>query len=251
MKLAIWRSVELVGSMESLLNTLREKKEELVDGNLASVMGAFDSSLAKVSETSADVLTQAKEQYEDKMGTAKAHSEMALTQLHESEEKFFDQLKGGIHQCIARPYDTAAVALGVSLLLFPGPRRALYRGTIGMFQSEEAIYRNTESKLATLKKTLESQGTQATAAEASAAAAAQEMNAAKARLKAARSQLASLTKQANSLETQANEMKVAMKKLPGKEALRLRSELADAGSTASFQRSALEKSLRRATNALG
>ena len=57
--------------MESLLNTLREKKEELVDGNMASMKGAFDSSLAQVSETSADVLTQAKEQYEDKMGIAK------------------------------------------------------------------------------------------------------------------------------------------------------------------------------------
>uniref|UniRef100_A0A7S0MSN7 Uncharacterized protein n=1 Tax=Pyramimonas obovata TaxID=1411642 RepID=A0A7S0MSN7_9CHLO len=236
--------------MESLLKTLQEKKEEFVDGNIASVVGAFDSTIAKASEASADVLTQAKEQYEDKMGTAKAHSEMTLAQLHESEEKFFDQLKGGIHQCIARPYDTAAVALGVSLLLLPGPRRVLYRSTLGMFQSEEAIYRNTESKLATLKKTLESQGTQASAAEASAVEAAQQMEAARARLRAAKSQLTSLTKQATGLEMQAAEMKLAMKKLPGKEALRLRSELADAGSTAAFQRNALEKSLRRAVKAL-
>eukprot|EP00959_Pyramimonas_sp_CCMP1952_P046880 979038-Pyramimonas_sp.AAC.3 len=60
--------------MESLLNTLKEKKAELVDGNIASVKTAFDSSIAKASEATADALTQAKEQYEDKLGTAKESS---------------------------------------------------------------------------------------------------------------------------------------------------------------------------------
>jgi len=236
--------------MESLFATLQEKKKEYVDGNVAALRSTIDSSIAQASVVSADALSQATEQYEDNLGTAKAHSEVALMQFHDSEERFFGDLKGFVHQCIARPYDTAAVALGVAAVVLPGPRRMLWRNTLGMFQSEEAIYRNTESKMVTLKATLETQAAQATAAEAQAAESAGEMVAARARLQAAKAQLAGLTKQATRLEAQAVDMKAAMKKLPGKEALRLRSELADSQSSAAFQRSALEKSLKRAMNAL-
>jgi hypothetical protein len=62
--------------MESLFANLKEKKKEYVDGNVAALRSTIDSSVAEASVVSTDALSQAMEQYEDKLGTAKVGDEL-------------------------------------------------------------------------------------------------------------------------------------------------------------------------------
>lgn len=63
----------------------------------------------------------------------------------------------GVDVVVSHKDEALAGGLLAAALLLPGPRRLLYRATLGRFRSQEAVFRSAELKAAQLGEKLEVQ----------------------------------------------------------------------------------------------
>jgi hypothetical protein len=154
---------------------------------------------------------------------------------------FFKKLKDGVHIAAQNPNVTYGVLGVTALLALRTPRRLLYRHTIGRFQSEQAMLARAETKVKEMRQTVDILRNESKKLEERARLAEEELLRGRTKLKNTGTQLSSLSRSAYKTETAARGLVDNLRDLPGREALRLRAEVAAMTSEAKQQRSVLDK----------
>ncbi|MCD9646674.1 RGS1-HXK1-interacting protein 1 [Datura stramonium] len=157
------------------------------------------------------------------------------------EEVFFRKIKDELVTAREHPAMAGGIGIAAGLLLMRGPRRFLFRQTLGRLQSEEAKFSKAEKNVKELslsvglmkkesKKLLE----RATLAE-------EDMKRGHSHLMVAGNQIQSVAKSVYKVEAQAADLMDVLREIPGREALKLRAEVASMASHVCQQRTAIEK----------
>lgn len=164
------------------------------------------------------------------------------------EDAFFGKLKEGAVIAREYPLSTCTVAAGIGLLLMRSPRRFLFRHTIGRFQSEESLLANAENKVKDFRQSVELLKNESRKLQERATLAEEEMKRGQMKLKNAGNQIQSLVRSVYKTESQATGLMDSLREIPGREALKLRADVASMAYEAKQQRSALVKQVLKITN---
>jgi hypothetical protein len=173
--------------------------------------------------------------------TAQKYADRAKQEYFHYEGLFFNKLKEGVHVAAQNPNTTFGVLGVTAVLALRTPRRFLYRYTIGRFQSEQAMLARAETKVKEMRQTVDILKNESKKLEERARLAEEELLRGRTKLKNSGSQLSSLSRSAYKTESSARVLMDNLRDLPGREALRLRAEVADMTSEAKQQRHALDK----------
>lgn len=166
---------------------------------------------------------------------------MAKQEYWHYEGLFFKKLKEGVHVAAQNPNITYGVLGVTAILALRTPRRFLYRQTLGRLQSEEAMLARAETKVKEMRQTVDGLRNETKKLEERARLAEEEMTRGRTKLKNTGSQLSSLSRNAYKTESSARALMDNLRDLPGREALRLRAEVAAMTSEAKQQRGVLDK----------
>ncbi|KAJ8747728.1 hypothetical protein K2173_014503 [Erythroxylum novogranatense] len=166
---------------------------------------------------------------------------LAISHFNSYEHAFFSKLKEEL--TIAREHPSAAVGftLAASFLLFRGPRRFLFRHTLGRFQSEEAQFLRAEKNVKDFNLSVELVKKESRKLVERAALAEKDMKHGQQELMDAGSHIHRLAKSVYKVETKAVDLMDELREIPGREALKLRAEVASMASVLKQQRMALYK----------
>ncbi|XP_044473556.1 RGS1-HXK1-interacting protein 1-like [Mangifera indica] len=161
------------------------------------------------------------------------------------EQTFLNKVKEQLKS--AREHPGAAIGISVSagFLLLRGPRRFLFRHTLGRLQSEEAKFVRTENNVKELTLSVDLMKKESKKLLERASLAEKDMKRGETELLNAGSQVRSLAKQAYKVESQAADLMEGLREIPGREALKLRAEVASTVSLLKRQRVALDKRIMK------
>jgi ElaB/YqjD/DUF883 family membrane-anchored ribosome-binding protein len=104
-----------------------------LDDGLASATHAAKHSVAIVRANAERALDEGQMHW----GTAVAH-------FQRTQDQVFDKLKEGVHIAMENEGVTLSALAAAAVVLLPGPRRFLWRQTLGRFRSEESLYLSAE-----------------------------------------------------------------------------------------------------------
>jgi septal ring factor EnvC (AmiA/AmiB activator) len=124
---------------------------------------------------------------------------------------------------------TAAV-VGLTAVVLPGPRRYLWRHTLGRFRSPAAAQESARLDAESLTKRIEAQNEQLTSVSKQLAAAREEHSKALAALRAVSRNTRTLAADVNASEAKASSLLEELRQLKGREALELRNQVAQKAS---------------------
>ncbi|KAK1316548.1 hypothetical protein QJS10_CPA05g00614 [Acorus calamus] len=127
------------------------------------------------------------------------------------------------------------------LILLRGPRRFLYRQTVGRFQSEQAMFDRAEKKVSELGQSVAVAKKEDAKLLERASFAEQDMQNGFQRLIKSGSEIRKLANSVYKIERQAEDLMAGLRQVPGREAIKLRSEVASMADTAKQQRITLQK----------
>ncbi|ERM97235.1 uncharacterized protein LOC18425190 [Amborella trichopoda] len=165
------------------------------------------------------------------------------SKYHVYEDAFFKKAKEELMVSREHPIETIGIAVATGLLLLRGPRRFLFRHTFGRLQSEEAQYVRTEKRLTELGLSLDLMKKESKKLLQRATFAEDEMRRGHAKLKNAGNEIQRLVNSVYKMEPQAADLMDALRVIPGREALKLRAEVASMACQVKKERSALDKKL--------
>jgi len=154
---------------------------------------------------------------------------------------FFNKLKDGVHIAAQNPNVTYGILGVTAIFALRTPRRLLYRHTIGRFQSEQALLARAETKVKEMRQTVDILRNETKKLEERAKLAEEELLRGRTKLKNTGTQLNRLSRSAYKTESSARGLMDNLRDLPGRDALRLRAEVAAMTSEAKQQRNGLDK----------
>lgn len=157
------------------------------------------------------------------------------------EHYFFKQVKDELTSAREHPGVTIGVAVAASLFLMRGPRRFLFRHTLGRLQSEEARYNRAEKNVTGLGLSVDLVKKESRKLLERAALAEKEMKRGSTDLMVSGNQIRRLAKSVYKAEAQATDLMDGLREIPGREALKLRAEVASMVSLLKGMRIALNK----------
>ncbi|WCJ28508.1 hypothetical protein M5689_010204 [Euphorbia peplus] len=161
------------------------------------------------------------------------------------EDAFFNKIKDHLHFAREHPAEVLALSASASLLLLPGPRRFLFRTTFGRFQSEEAKFIKAEKNVKGLNLSVDLMKNESKKLLERASLAEKDMNFGHNELKEAGRKIQHLAKSAYKVETQVADLMDGLREIPGREALKLRAEVASMASNLKQQRVLLNKQVMK------
>ncbi|KAI7739023.1 hypothetical protein M8C21_030556 [Ambrosia artemisiifolia] len=132
-------------------------------------------------------------------------------------------------------------ALSAGVAITAGPRRFLFRRTLGRFQTEEARIVKAANSVHDLTLSVQLMKKESEKLLERAALAEKGMTFGYSELRNTGGQFKSLAKTAHKVECQANDLVDDLREIPGREALRLRGEVANMASTLKDERLAINK----------
>ncbi|KAK9828598.1 hypothetical protein WJX72_000955 [[Myrmecia] bisecta] len=215
------------------MDSIKEASEKASAGLEESLQAASDA----VKATTVTARTEAAKAYDQAQSTL----DTGIAYAKHAEEVAFAYLKEGVELAVAYPNASMAALGGLALVVIPGPRRFLFRNTIGRLRSEEGMFRSAEMKAKSISEAVQSQTAEGTKLEQRLALAQEELNRGLSKVKATNRQLQSLAKQVASTEKSANNLVRDLRELPSKPALALRAEVATQAAAAKRQRQALDR----------
>lgn len=165
----------------------------------------------------------------------------AVAQYKTYEDAFFSKVKGELMSAREHPTAVIGVAVVTGLLLMRGSRRFLFRHTLGRFQSEEAQFIKAENNMKELNLSVELLKKESKKLLERAALAEKDTKRGHAELMNAGRQIQHLAKSVYKVETQAADLMDGLREIPGREALKLRADVASMTSLLKRQRTALDK----------
>ncbi|OVA08854.1 hypothetical protein BVC80_8041g5 [Macleaya cordata] len=167
------------------------------------------------------------------------------SQYHSYEDAFFTKLKDELMSAREHPAMASGVAVAAGLLLLRGPRRFLFRHTLGRLQSEEAQYVRAERNVKELHLSVDLMKKESQKLLERSALAEKDMKRGHNELMSAGSDIQRLAKSVYKIESQAADLMDGLREIPGREALKLRSEVAAMASLVKQQRSGLDKRIMK------
>lgn len=136
-----------ISAMESIRETL-----EKAGGVPESARVAIDGGVDAVVQTLSKQVAVAAEQVSGYADVASAHADAASHRLKEYEDRFFRVPTLTVTNAVTSyPYQTAAGALGASLLIVPATRRLFVKALLGARSSEEAIFNRASRSAASAR----------------------------------------------------------------------------------------------------
>ncbi|KAI3438144.1 hypothetical protein D9Q98_000585 [Chlorella vulgaris] len=228
-------------ALESQLKSATGTAEAALDAGISAASDAVRAGVSAASRESDAVKSRLTQFYE----TGLAHYEA-------TEQQALDAVKQGI-RFVKHEHPQASMAAGVAafFVLLPGPRRFLFRQTIGRFRSEEAMFRSAEQRYASLKETVEGQQGELQKLQERLQLAELEYQRGRSKLKSTAGELESLASRVRSSNKVSKSLVRDLRELPSKAALQLRSDAATAAATASGQAKVLDKALWRVAKQYG
>ncbi|KAL2634349.1 hypothetical protein R1flu_005828 [Riccia fluitans] len=185
------------------------------------------------------------------LGTAQEFLQKAQGEYKVYEDMFFGKLKEGVWATIDHPNIAYGVGITGALLLMKRPRRFLYRNTIGRFQSEEQLVVSADKQVKEMRQSVDLLKNEGKKLEERAKLAEEELTRGRTKLKNTGSQLRSLVSSVYKTESSARRLMDDLRELPGREALKLRAEVASMASEAKQQRSSLNKKVVKISSQYG
>ncbi|XP_038992932.1 RGS1-HXK1-interacting protein 1-like [Hibiscus syriacus] len=166
---------------------------------------------------------------------------LASSQYKSYEDAFFNKLKEGVMSAKEHPGAAVGITITAALFLMPGPRRLLFR----KFQSEEAKFLRAEKNVKELNVSVDLTKKESTKLLERAALAEKDMKRGHKELLNAGGQIHRLAKSVYKVEAEAADLKDRLREIPGRDALRLRAEVASIVSILRQQRVSLDKRVRK------
>ncbi|KAL1565697.1 RGS1-HXK1-interacting protein 1 [Salvia divinorum] len=159
------------------------------------------------------------------------------------EEAFFAKVKDELVSLREHPALTAGVAVTSCLLLMRGPRRFLIRKTLGRLQSEEAQFVRAENNVKELSLSVDLMKKESQKLFERSVLAERDMKRGHFDLKDAGTQIQGIARSVYKAETEAADLMDLLREIPGREALKLRADVASMASHLRQQRSAIDKKI--------
>ncbi|KAG6540907.1 hypothetical protein Mapa_017701 [Marchantia paleacea] len=184
-------------------------------------------------------------------GVAQEYLQKAQSEYKVYEDLFFGKLKEGVLAARDNPNIVYGVGIGGALLLMRRPRRFLFRNTIGRFQSEEQMVISADKQVKEMRQSVDLLKNESKKLEERAKLAEEELTRGRTKLKNTGSQLRSLVTTVYKTESSARRLMDDLRELPGREALKLRAEVASMASEAKQQRSSLNKKVAKIASQYG
>ncbi|XP_019250961.1 PREDICTED: uncharacterized protein LOC109229868 [Nicotiana attenuata] len=157
------------------------------------------------------------------------------------EEVFFGKIKAELVTAREHPAMAGGIGIATGLLLMRGPRRFLFRQTLGRLQSEEAKFSKAEKNVKELSLSVDLMKKESKKLLERAALAEKDMKRGLSDLMDAGKQIQSIGKTVYKVEAQAADLMDVLREIPGREALKLRAEVASMASHLRQQRTAIDK----------
>ncbi|KDD75675.1 hypothetical protein H632_c557p1 [Helicosporidium sp. ATCC 50920] len=209
----------------------------VVDSVSASLDGAVDSMSGSLRGATAAAGAQ--------VGEALAHAQGYVDQgrgtLAGLEAQAFGLLKEGVRTAYEHQEATAAVALAAAAVLLPGPRRLLWRMTLGRLQSPEAGLRSAEQRAKALSEAVTFQKQEVSKLQERVALAQAEYERGRNKLEASAEELAKLSRRMRRAHEGAAELQDDLRRMRLPQSVPLRSAVAQHASTAEGQRKVVER----------
>lgn len=161
------------------------------------------------------------------------------------EDAFFLKFKDGLYIGREHPTITTCVALSTTFLLLRGPRRFLFRHTLGRLQSEEARFVRAEKNVKMLNISVDLMKKESKKLLERASLAEKEMMNGRTELMNAGKLIQRLGRSVEQVEAQAADLMDLLREIPGREALQLRAEVASVASLVKQQRTGLAKRMMK------
>ncbi|KAK8520522.1 hypothetical protein V6N13_031033 [Hibiscus sabdariffa] len=169
----------------------------------------------------------------------------ASSQYKSYEDAFFNKLKEGVRSAKEHPGAAVGITITAALFLMPGPRRLLFRNTLGRFQSEEAKFLRAEKNIKELNLSVDLMKKESSKLLERAALAEKDMKRGHKELMNTGGQIHRLAKSVYKVEAEAAGLMDGLREIPGRDALKLRAEVASMASVLRQQRVSLDKRIRK------
>ncbi|XP_010536807.1 PREDICTED: uncharacterized protein LOC104811711 [Tarenaya hassleriana] len=169
----------------------------------------------------------------------------ALVQYKTYENAFFSKVTEELTNAKDHPAATVGLGVAAGLLLMRGPRRFLFRQTLGRFQSEEARYLKVEKNVQELNMTVDLMKKESRKLLERAALAEKDMKRGLSELMSSGCEVQRLAKSVYKVESQATDLMDVLRQISGRDALKLRAEVASMASILRQKRIALNKRIMK------
>ncbi|XP_022147538.1 uncharacterized protein LOC111016443 [Momordica charantia] len=164
----------------------------------------------------------------------------AASQFKTHEDAFFSKAKDEFKIARDHPAATIGVALAAGLLIMRGPRRFLFRHTLGRFQTEEANFLKAEKHVKELNLSVDLMKKESKKLLERAALAEKDMKYGHNELMNAGNQIQHLSRSIYKAEAQAADLMDGLREISGRDALKLRAEVASMATFLKRQRTLLD-----------
>lgn len=161
------------------------------------------------------------------------------------EDAFFRNVKDGVTTARENPTMTAGLGLSAAFLLLRGPRRFLFRHTLGRLQSEEARFVKAEEQLNILNISVNQMKNESQKLLERALLAEKALIEEQSELMNSGKRLQSLASSVDKAEAQAADLMDLLREIPGREAIKLRAEVASVASLLRQQKSGISKRMMK------
>ncbi|XP_040992744.1 RGS1-HXK1-interacting protein 1 [Juglans microcarpa x Juglans regia] len=166
-------------------------------------------------------------------------------QYRSYEDTFFQKINDKLIRVREHPAAAVGFALSAAFVLVPGPRKFLFRHTLGRLQSEEARFVRAEKNVKELGLSVDLMKKESKKLLERAALAEEEMLRGYTGLKHAGRQIQQCVKSVCGVEAQAADLMDMLREIPGREALKIRAEIASMTSLLKQQRITLDKRITK------
>ncbi|ESQ54641.1 hypothetical protein EUTSA_v10026011mg [Eutrema salsugineum] len=169
----------------------------------------------------------------------------ALTQYKTYENAFFSKVTEELIYAKEHPAAAAGIGLAAGLVLMRGPRRFLFRHTLGRFQSEEAQFLKAEKHVQELNMSVDLMKKESRKLLERSALAEKDMKRGLSELMDSGNNIHRLANSVHKVECEATDLMDGLRQIPGREAIKLRAEVASMTSLLRQKRIALNKRIMR------
>lgn len=169
----------------------------------------------------------------------------AVSRCKSYEDAVFIKMKDELKRAREHPGAAVGVAATAAFLLMPGPRRFVFRHTLGRLQSEEARFVRAEKNVKELNLSVDLMKKESKKLLERAALAEKDMNYGHTELMKAGSEIQDLAESVYKVEAQAADLMDGLREYPGREALKLRAEVASMASLLKQKRDKLHKQIMK------
>ncbi|KAK4492231.1 hypothetical protein RD792_003031 [Penstemon davidsonii] len=167
------------------------------------------------------------------------------THYRSYEEAFFRKIKDELVKLRDHPAVAGGVAVTAALLLMRGPRRFLFRQTLGRLQSEEAQFVRAEKNVKELRLSVDLMKKESQKLLERSALAEKDMKRGYSDITNAGTQIQRLARSVYKTEAQAADLMDLLREIPGREALKLRADVASMASHLRQHRTAMDKRIMK------